>query len=58
MELTLTMTMDNAAFEDFPGTEAARILREVAKKIENGYTDGRMMDINGNKVGEWEINED
>jgi hypothetical protein len=49
-------TNGNAAFEDSPATEIARILREAAKRIENGDfgSDGdgfRLNDINGNKCG-------
>lgn len=44
----------NAAFEDAPATEVARILREVAKRLEDGdYPDGNVpvRDVNGNKCG-------
>jgi len=44
--------MDNDAFEEADGTiEAARILRELAKRIEEGRTPIRLFDINGNAVG-------
>ncbi len=52
MEAGLRIKMDNAAFEDDPG-ELARILRDLADKVENGVTDGDQFvarDINGNKV--------
>ena len=32
----------------------AAILVEVAGKIQTGREDGRIMDINGNSIGEWE----
>lgn len=31
----------------------ARILREIADKIENGKREGKVMDYNGNSVGEF-----
>ena len=31
--------------------EIARILRDLAKHVENGYTTATMRDINGNVVG-------
>jgi hypothetical protein len=34
MTLSLTITMDNAAFEPTNGTEAAAILRRLAKMID------------------------
>lgn len=43
----------NAAFDPEPGYEIARILREVADKIEGGQTDGGALDINGNSVGKF-----
>lgn len=56
MKFTLSFDMDNAAFEgDNAGTEAARILRQVAAGVENGATEGKARDLNGNTVGSWEV---
>jgi hypothetical protein len=43
----------NAAFDDMPGLEIARILRALADKLEsaNGATNGPIHDSNGNRVG-------
>lgn len=35
--------------------EIRRILKRVIEKLELGYTKGSVMDINGNRVGKWEI---
>lgn len=35
--------------------EIRRILNRVIEKLELGYTEGSLMDINGNNVGKWEI---
>ena len=35
--------------------ETARILRGIAANIEYGYDSGPVMDINGNKIGKWEL---
>lgn len=52
----------NAAFTDpytgkedeyWEGMEINRILDEIKQKIEDGYTSGSCIDINGNKVGSW-----
>jgi len=48
----------NAAFYSEDGSEnaapeCARILRDIAQKIENGGDGGAIMDGNGQKVGEW-----
>lgn len=49
---------DNAAFEDSPASEVARILREVADKIEDGASfEGRVRDCNGNTIGSFELKE-
>lgn len=46
--------LDNDAFQPDPRPEIARILRELADKIENGMEEGRffLRDLNGNKVGD------
>lgn len=36
-------------------TEVARILKKITAEIEQGEMYGSIMDINGNKVGKWEI---
>lgn len=56
MSFKLTIKTDNAAFKDAAGIEVARILRELADKVEdwpgkNKFTIG-LRDGNGNKVGE------
>lgn len=63
----LTMLTNNAAFtiesndEDNgthdPGPEVARLLREVADKVKNGYTHGPIIDVNGNTVGRFDHEE-
>lgn len=54
MKAAITVRMDNAAFEE-PATELARILRDLAKHVENGDDSRRLMDRNGNHVGEFKI---
>lgn len=36
-------------------SECIRILKNVIIKLEDGCTSGSCMDINGNKVGSWEL---
>lgn len=52
MAFELDFETDNDAFagEDLIG-EVARILREIASKIEGGTYSGGVRDINGNRVG-------
>lgn len=44
---------DGSAFQDDKAGELARILRDIAEKIEDGFDGGICRDYNGNKVGEW-----
>lgn len=58
MRVTITLDCGNAAFDDAPGYEVARILRQLADDAENvpglprqewnGY---KLRDVNGNTVG-------
>ena len=54
----------NAAFNDemtgepdlyIEALECQRILQDVIKKLEAGYCDGSCIDLNGNKVGTWQL---
>lgn len=60
--LNIEIKTGNAAFsEDDVLTiegryEVARLLRDVAMKIENFHESGKIMDINGNRCGEWSLN--
>lgn len=52
----LQITTRNAAFEpERPGLEVARILRDVAERLEDGHESGGIRDINGNKVGTFRL---
>jgi hypothetical protein len=62
MQATLTIQMDNAAFEE-NSVELARILQDIASKIEQqgGVATGDTfvaMDLNGNRVGKLEVKAD
>lgn len=55
MQFYLQIDCDNAAFEETPASEIARILRDAAKRVEDD-ADGLderapLYDANGNKVG-------
>lgn len=62
--MKIEFTTSGAAFRDpFTGEEddyykanaCIDILESIADKIREGYTRGSVMDINGNKIGTWEI---
>ncbi len=52
--LKIEVEPNNAAFADDPEGELARILRDIAKRIENGESQGTVRDLNGNAVGWFE----
>ena len=58
-KIIIKMEIKGSAFDEYPGIEAARILRELADRIENmtQAPDGLMMlhDVNGNHVGKVQI---
>ncbi len=51
VKFELKFRSGNAAFTDYPAEEVARILQEVKKKIEQGYDEGNIFDVNGNNIG-------
>lgn len=55
----LEFTTDNAAFEsEMRGVECARILRNIAARVEVGHAgDHLVLDVNGNKAGTWSLSE-
>lgn len=64
MKFLLTINMDNAAFaeDEGGGIELARILREVADRVDGRIgpeagSYGGVRDTNGNKCGRWEVTE-
>ncbi len=50
---TLKIETENAAFAEDGSSEVARILRDVASRLDRGETDGRVRDANGNTVGDF-----
>lgn len=59
MKATIKVKMDNAAFSEGNGAELARILRVLARRIEDNDLskgdDALLRDYNGNCVGEFKI---
>lgn len=50
-QVRITIETGNAAFEDDPRSEIARILRRLAEDFESGADPTLVRDINGNTVG-------
>ena len=58
MTCKISIKTDNAAFGDTDSSraeEVARLLREIAADMDNGSTSGPVIDLNGNKVGTWDL---
>jgi len=60
-KLDLTVALDNSAWRTETGELSVELvgdaLRDVAKALWSGCTEGRIIDINGNPSGEWSITE-
>lgn len=52
-KFVLFIETGNAAFEDRLEQELARILRDVARRVESGALNGPCKDWNGNRVGNY-----
>ena len=55
MRFKLEISCDNAAFDEEPSIELARILHLAANQLEEGTTDDNLRDSNGNTVGHFEL---
>lgn len=59
MKFKIEFDCDGAAFDEYPEDEIVRILGRISKSLKDGYlTGGRVMDINGNPIGQWSLSED
>ena len=59
MQFTLTINMDNEAFQNRPLGELAECLNSVVERLclsgNQPVDNGRIRDTNGNTVGNWSI---
>lgn len=55
MQFKCEFDMDNAAFDGRRQAEVGRIFRTINKRIDDGIDSGKILDINGNTVGKWEM---
>lgn len=63
--MKIKFSTDNAAFKDENNSEMGndllkreqviRILQKIIRDIDYDYDHGPIMDINGNKIGEWSL---
>ena len=56
--MKIIFTTDNASFEDGNlAPEVERILRKIARQVGNNDKWGVITDVNGNRIGSWELSE-
>jgi hypothetical protein len=55
MAFTARFQTKNAAFESSEEQETARILREIADKLDDFTREGNVFDANGNKIGTFRL---
>ena len=55
MKFKLEFNMDNASFDDDPENEILNTLVDVGKYVLRGLTSRTIQDLNGNTIGNWEI---
>lgn len=53
--MNIKFNTSGQAFEDYGNEEVKRILEEIIVKVKNGRTEGKILDINGNSIGKWEL---
>lgn len=53
--MNIKFNTSGQAFEDYGDYEVTRILEEIIEKVKNGHTEGKILDINGNSIGEWKL---
>lgn len=60
---TINIDTDGAAFRDegkldMTAWEIRRLLESVEERLENGQNSGILIDVYGNKCGQWDYKED
>ena len=53
--MIIKFNTSGAAFEDYGDKEVERILEEIIRKVKNGHSEGKILDINGNTIGKWSL---
>ena len=57
MQLTLMINLDNDDAHSRGPDAVAGYLRDAASRIQAGYGDGYVRDLNGNRIGRYEIHD-
>ena len=57
VEMTMKFNMDNDSFQESMIPQIHEIMENTAGMIEQGYLQASIFDVNGNKIGYWDISE-
>jgi hypothetical protein len=59
VRLSMSFDIDNDAFYDDDGelidNAISPVIHDVARKVHDGQTGGRLRDVNGNTIGKWKM---
>ena len=58
MQFQLTLSLNNADAVEGGPDALAGYLRDVASRVQAGYGNGNVRDVNGNTIGQYEITGD
>lgn len=53
--ITVKIDSDNQAVVDDPDHATRDAMRRAARGVQHGATRGTLRDVNGNPIGEWEL---
>ena len=53
--MKIQFKMENAAFDACADLEIRRILEKIMYQVEQGWEKNIIMDMNGNRIGEWSL---
>ena len=53
--MKIQFSTSNAAFDEYGDYQLKVIFERIINRINNGETEGKIQDINGNNIGEWSI---
>lgn len=53
--MNIQFSTSNAAFDEYGDYQLEVIFARIIQRINNGETEGKIQDINGNNIGSWEL---
>ena len=53
--MKIQFSTGNAAFDEYGDHQLEVIFERIIRRVNNGETEGKIQDINGNNIGEWSL---